>query len=160
MKEFIDKLMERLEEYEQERLKMYDWQGQSATSDVIVIIKDIADEYRTCYKSCMECEAYNKEKHYCPKWCDVIKNTISELAEEYKLFGNSEQVKVSEMQTGWIPCSERLPEADHYVLCQGNNSMFVACVDSFDGEWRDNHCYKRTAVRAWRELPAPYTEGE
>lgn len=26
---------------------------------------------------------------------------VNELAEEYKLFGNSEQVKVSEMPTGW-----------------------------------------------------------
>lgn len=33
---------------------------------------------------------------------------VTELAEEYKLFGNSEQVKVSEMPTGWIPVSERL----------------------------------------------------
>lgn len=26
---------------------------------------------------------------------------VNQLAEEYKLFGNSEQVKVSEMPTGW-----------------------------------------------------------
>ncbi len=106
MKEFIDKLIERLEE-----------------------------------------KAYN---HFDLKLSDAIE-IVTELAEEYK---------VSEMPTGWISVSERLPKADHYVLCQGNNSMFVACVDSFDGEWRDNHFYKRTNVKAWCELPAPYTEVE
>lgn len=146
MKEFIDKLIGRLEEYEQERLKMYDWQGQSATSDAIVIIKDIADEYRTCYKSCMECEAYNKEKHYCPKWCDVIKNTISELAEEYK---------VSELPTGWIPCERELPRLGQKCICTVNKARFkdakndvVVAIykDFYIDKWQDWYT-------AWMPLP-------
>lgn len=123
MKEFIDKLIERLEELNTFKLGLAD-----AMSELMN--KGRVDNY------------ISKEE---------VVTIANQLAVEYK---------VSEMPTGWIPCSERLPEADHYVLCQGNNSMFVACVDSFDAEWRDNHFYKRTNVKAWCELPAPYTEGE
>lgn len=28
---------------------------------------------------CTECKEYDKEKHYCPKWCDVIKATIENI---------------------------------------------------------------------------------
>lgn len=27
---------------------------------------------------CTECKEYDKDKHYCPKWCDVIKSTIED----------------------------------------------------------------------------------
>lgn len=33
---------------------------------------------------CLECKEYNHEKHYCPKWCDVIRNTNEEMREFYK----------------------------------------------------------------------------
>lgn len=28
---------------------------------------------------CIKCKEYNHEKHYCPKWCDVIKDTIEDV---------------------------------------------------------------------------------
>lgn len=33
---------------------------------------------------CTECENYNHEKHYCPKFCDVIRDTTNEIKEFYK----------------------------------------------------------------------------
>ena len=117
MKEFIDKLIERLKERHEEVRNDYLY-GKGNLAVLDGTMRGIEDAHA------------------------IIKS----LEKEYK--------------GGWIACSERLPEADHYVLCQGNHSMFVACVDSFDGEWRDNHFYKRTTVKAWCELPAPYTEGE
>jgi hypothetical protein len=33
---------------------------------------------------CTDCKEYNKEKHYCPKFCDVIRNTTKEMQEFYK----------------------------------------------------------------------------
>ena len=56
----------------------------------------------------------------------------------------------------WIPCSERLPSEDEYVLCQGNHSQFIACIDSLDGKWRDNHYITRSKVIAWQPLQQPY----
>lgn len=33
---------------------------------------------------CTDCDEYNQEKHYCPKFCDVIRNTTEEIQEFYK----------------------------------------------------------------------------
>ena len=33
---------------------------------------------------CTDCDGYNQEKHYCPKFCDVIRNTTREIQEFYK----------------------------------------------------------------------------
>lgn len=33
---------------------------------------------------CPDCEEYNQEKHYCPKFCDVIRDTTKEMQEFYK----------------------------------------------------------------------------
>lgn len=129
MKEFIDKLLSRLEEEKGIAFLTLANTG-NKTKDIV----------------------YGEVMAYLNTAIDMV----NELAEEYI---NTSTISKME-NVGWIPCSERLPKADHYVLCQGNNSMFVACVDSFDGEWRDNHFYKRTNVKAWCELPAPYTEGE
>ena len=28
---------------------------------------------------CVDCEEYDKEKHYCPKFCSVIRHTVNEI---------------------------------------------------------------------------------
>ena len=33
---------------------------------------------------CTDCNEYNQEKHYCPKFCDVIRDTTKEMQEYYK----------------------------------------------------------------------------
>jgi hypothetical protein len=128
MKEFIDKLIERLEE-----------------------------EKKYCsYNPQIRDEAINKSI-----------SIVNELAEEYK---------VSEMPTGWIPCSERLPEenvldneyvepSDAVLVFTKYNSYKVSRYwgnrrnkrDYYD--WVDIN-YRVNEVIAWQPLPAPYTEGE
>lgn len=34
---------------------------------------------------CLNCSEYNKEKHFCPKWCDVIKSTIEDARADEKI---------------------------------------------------------------------------
>ena len=58
--------------------------------DAIEIVKQEAAEYEECYKDCGECEAYDKEKYNCPKFCKVIKETVKEIEENHN---------------GWISCS-------------------------------------------------------
>ena len=55
----------------------------SAYKNAIEIVKQEAAAYEECYKDCGECEAYNKEKHYCPKFCKVIKETVKEIEENH-----------------------------------------------------------------------------
>ena len=33
---------------------------------------------------CTDCKEYNQEKQYCPKFCDVIRNTDKEMREYYE----------------------------------------------------------------------------
>ena len=170
MKEFIDKLIRRFEEEPAENImagKDYIISGNAMPKErVIEIVNELAEEYKTCYKSCTDCEAYDKEKHYCPKWCDVIKHTTSELAEEYK---------VSEMSTGWIPCSIKKPDYEIYEVKKLWVTMHRKEVkhcftrqltwNGWQGRWEwDNGkpLSDKWEVIAWKliDIPAPYMEGE
>ena len=118
MKEFIDKLIGRLEE------------------EVIALEDNYGDEVE-----CIE--------------ASVVFETINELAEEYK-------DNLSENLTGWIPCSERLPEDGVKVLCYGSNTLGrmryeVSCYSHKLRWWK---CSVITYVFAWMPLPAPYTENK
>ena len=53
------------------------------TNEAIEIVKQEAEKYEECYKDCGDCEAYNKEKHHCPKFCKVIKETVKEIEENH-----------------------------------------------------------------------------
>ena len=52
-------------------------------SDAIEIVKHEFEQYEECYKDCGDCEAYNKEKHHCPKFCKVITEAVKEIEENH-----------------------------------------------------------------------------
>lgn len=93
MKEFVEKLIARLDERFKHTRHRYirqigdntrNWERIKAYQEVIKIVNQFAEEYKPCNKpSCKDCKVYDKEKHYCPKWCEVIKHTTIELAEEH-----------------------------------------------------------------------------
>ena len=76
----------------------------------IEIVKQEAEQYEECYKDCGDCEAYNKEKHHCPKFCKVIKETVKEIEENHN---------------GWISVKERLPEKAGSYLVIGKSGGAV-----------------------------------
>ena len=49
----------------------------------IEIVKQEAEKYEECYKDCGECEAYDKEKYHCPKFCKVITEAVKEIEENH-----------------------------------------------------------------------------
>ena len=62
----------------------------------------------------------------------------------------------------WIPCSERLPELDVYVIATTQwHEITMACRIG-DGEWFINeggsNAYDDDVI-AWMPLPEPYQEG-
>lgn len=61
----------------------------------------------------------------------------------------------SEYNNGWIDIKTKLPKYDEYVLCQGKNSQFIACIDSLDNKWRDNGLCVRINITHWQPLPQP-----
>ena len=63
-------------------------------------------------QDCTECEEYDTERHYCPRYCDVIRETVEEVQPERK--------------TGrWIPqkdkWSDYVTTVDGYVCSECNN---------------------------------------
>lgn len=128
MKEFIDKLMERLNEELRPDKECFEYE----------------DDY-----------IYAEERH------NKMLNIVNELAEEYK---------VSEMPTGWIPCSERLPEyTDEYNVTVDVASEFGCYrtvktlrferIEGKEPKWviPQDEVYR---VIAWMPLPEPFKEGE
>lgn len=101
MQEVFEKIIEKLEEIgvkktcNKEKCDTKELCRICVVDDAIEIVKQEAEQYEECYKDCGECEAYNKEKHHCPKFCKVIKETVKEIEENHN---------------DWISCSERLPD--------------------------------------------------
>ena len=94
MKSVFDKIIEKLEEEKMsyfltiantgdEKLDCAYEQVGDALDKAIEIVKQEASEYEECYKDCVDCEAYNKEKHHCPKFCKVINETVKEIEENH-----------------------------------------------------------------------------
>lgn len=112
MQEVFEKIIEKLEE----KARFYNSASdvdQNIRSGVIIakeIVQETAAEYEECYKDCGDCEAYNKEKHHCPKFCKVIKETVKEIEENYN---------------GWISVKERLPEKEGSYLVIGKSGGAV-----------------------------------
>lgn len=103
MKSVFEKIIEKLEEQKKGNPFVYGKNDKSRDASVsrqtldyaIEIVKQEAEKYEECYKDCGDCEAYNKEKHHCPKFCKVIKETVKEIEDNHN---------------GWIPCSEHTPK--------------------------------------------------
>ena len=55
----------------------------AVTNEAIEIVKQEEEQYEECYKDCGDCEAYNKEKHHCPKFCKVITEAVKEIEENH-----------------------------------------------------------------------------
>ena len=117
------------------------------TNEAIEIVKQEAEQYEECYKDCGDCEAYNKEKHHCPKFCKVIKETVKEIEENHN---------------DWISCSERLPKYGEVVMCSCTNSgITISCITHKGAKPSKSVRFGQHSVIAWQPLPQPYqTKGE
>ena len=112
------------------------------TNEAIEIIKQEAEQYEECYKDCGDCEAYNKEKHHCPKFCKVIKETVKEIEENHN---------------DWISCSERLPKYGEVVMCSCTNSgITISCITHKGVKPSKSVRFGQHSVIAWQPLPQPY----
>ena len=116
MKKVFEKIIEKLEEElklaDEEKLRCArekPLQFDSAkgyahgVGKAIEIVKQEAADYEECYKDCGQCEAYDKEKHHCPKFCKVIKETVKEIEENHNIKGKWEMTykgKRKDVNTG------------------------------------------------------------
>ena len=102
MQDVFEKIIEKLNSKKAYFQSFYECEGktehdadlnkatQLALDDAIEIVNQEAAEYEECYKDCGKCEAYNKEKYHCPKFCKVIKETVKEIEENHNIKGKWE----------------------------------------------------------------------
>ena len=152
MQELFEKIVEKLEELHERYINQYGAVGGNpmafSVKECMEIVKQEAEQYEECYKDCGECEAYNKEKYHCPKFCKVIKETVKEIEENHN---------------GWIPCSEWLPEEHKQYDITTKNDVGIhsdtAIYNPFLGMWFWDEAESKhieIEVLAWAEKRDPY----
>ena len=63
---------------------------------------------------CLNCSEYDKEKHFCPKWCNVIKSTIEDAREDERAKTINEVIKAMCDDCKKEPCYGN--ECKHYKV--------------------------------------------
>jgi hypothetical protein len=183
MKEFIEKLIGRLEEHKTKAYvtgitnNPYEFGACNAMDSAIEIVNQLAEEYShrtedlvidashrntsTEHINCStdtstDCSKCSRRSWYQKGYTDAEKK----LEEEYKLFGNSEQVN-----NGWIPCSERLPEEkenpithdymQYPVMVNIGGTLDLRYYYFGNGHWRLGLQIMDKYVTHWMDI-APY----
>ena len=87
MNKVFEKIIEKQEELHERYINQYGAVGGNpmafSVKECMEIVKEEAEQYEECYKNCGECEAYDKEKHHCPKFCKVITKAVKEIEENH-----------------------------------------------------------------------------
>ena len=158
MQSVFEKIIEKLKEVGNLEISMYGGRcnGKTLTlgykkgiENAIEIVKHESERYEECYKDCRDCEAYNKEKHHCPKFCKVIKETVKEIEENHN---------------GWIPCSEHQPEeAGTYNVTAYDGRILRSTHAKWQPRlksWNLTGTMAYWKIIAWMELPSAYRPKE
>lgn len=72
-----------------------------------------------------------------------------------------ENIPSADRPTGWIPCSERLPENSGYVLISIAGDIEFGAYDRQNSDWAiwcDSCWNKGKRADAWMPMPKPYRE--
>ena len=172
-KEF-EKIIEKLEEEKMsyfltiantgdEKLDYAYEQVGDALDKAIEIVKQEAEKHEECYKDCGDCEAYDKEKHHCPKFCKVIKETVREIEENHNGFNDIVEIGLPPVGKPLIvTIKDNLqgrPNELRYPVYYEKDSM----KGGYHWSWRyGDFAYELvpdvSEVIAWQPLPQPYKE--
>ena len=165
MQAVFEKIVEKLEE----KARFYNSASdvdQNIRSGVIIakeIVQETAAEYEVCYKDCGECEAYDKEKHHCPKFCKVIKETVREIEENHNGFNDIVEIGLPPVGKPLIvTIKDNLqgrPNELRYPVYYEKDSM----KGGYHWSWRyGDFAYELvpdvSEVIAWQPLPQPYQQ--
>lgn len=152
MKEFADKLIERLEERKSEVNGLSDIVWNNAVKMCIDEVNQLAEEYNKKYEPTMDLLEYGVDMYNL------------HLKEQYR-----KGYEDAKKENDWIPCSERLPENDKYVFLSFSN-FSLPVIGRYEEEENggafyigdeDESCVSQDLfVNAWMELPQSYKESD
>ena len=103
-------------------------------------------------------------------YVEAVKDTLEPSGEFYARREDICAMPTIKPQLRWIPCSERLPEENHWLGGSGkqfsdevlvnvvnydDEDMWVGISQTIDGMWT-LELPRHGEITAWRELPEPY----
>ena len=99
------------------------------------------------------------------EWISGDRDNYDTRDHAYHYLDLAVKVLTQQLNNGWIPVSEKLPEENGtYIVTQATHSLRdcdkvlrldTVCVDYSNGTWRRA---KHLEVIAWQPLPEPYKE--
>lgn len=173
MKEFIDKLIGRLEEEQKEAQRDASHSFAMGFKSAKLIVNELAEEYKqdkTFQYVLLQTDILKRMGiDVSCKWETATQNAMA-LEHAYMRGRQDEIDRFAEWQeehnNGWIPCSERLPKDDSMYLVtveysSGKIEVNFGWFDRFGYIWYvGKNGFGTDNVHAWMPLPAPYTEGD
>lgn len=151
MKEFIEKLIDRLEE---QKSDLTTWAEDKAfeigIETAVSIVKQLAEEFAT-------------DKNVGHNDQDLM--IVESLPSLYPMMQPFEEeavyrvVERAKYNYAWILCSERLPEVfDNVLICtkEGGRAIGHRCPNQKTGRYYDLHGSAIDSVIAWQPLPEPF----
>jgi hypothetical protein len=171
MKEFIDKLIAKLEE-RQDKYAFIKSEDDYALGEfnaceyAINTINELAEEHINCDAS-SDMEKLVEAKEYCSEYSDCSECTFSQIQDRCILA----ELQIKGGNNGWIACSERLPEeSNDYLVTQYNENAIDDYCDGYrvstiffddkNGWWDDIDDMFGWSIIAWQPRPDTYKEGE
>ena len=132
------------------------WDTEKDRNRAIHHVRELAPSAQPEYSMdewCTDCTEYDQERHCCPRFNRVIRETVDEVKNNQ-----------------WRPCSEMLPEESgqyiitvKYVHVDGYEDLYAEHGE-WDGDRWDmfclGHCGEVEGIIAWMPLPTPYREGD
>lgn len=84
------------------------------------------------FKWCTDCREYNQEKHCCPRWSKVIRNTVEEMKQEYIEREVLDKIR-AEIEKEIIPRNS--DQYDHEAMWQNCGlRMALKVIDKYKAE--------------------------
>jgi hypothetical protein len=111
--------------------------------EAIKRIHRFVETYKICGK-----DNYNPTTNITKLDYEAFKSAIESLKQMESISNKSE------ILTGWIPCSERLPQDEQKVLVTTRSGNLI------DVEFYHASAFWKHYVIAWMPLPEPYRESE